>query len=139
MPITASEIELMLEAYQPDIITVYYVFAFNLILWFGIWFMTLNNDPNPIPAVALACLFCMLFPRRYLVQLHEHDHLTSLPLYPYSLILIAVVLSYLPWMYIVRPAVRENDRQVKEENAQNQHENEVRASEGGRRHMEDEN
>eukprot|EP00411_Alexandrium_monilatum_P087639 CAMPEP_0175730778 /NCGR_PEP_ID=MMETSP0097-20121207/50500_1 /TAXON_ID=311494 /ORGANISM="Alexandrium monilatum, Strain CCMP3105" /LENGTH=148 /DNA_ID=CAMNT_0017038693 /DNA_START=65 /DNA_END=508 /DNA_ORIENTATION=- len=138
MPFTSREIKLILEAYEPDIINVYYAFVFNLILWFGVWFMTFNKDPNPIPAIALAGMFVLAFPRSYLVQLHEHDHVTSLPLYPYSLIVIAVVLSYLPWRYIVRPAVRENDRRVKEKNAQNQNENEVRATEGGRRHMEDE-
>lgn len=131
MVFTAKEMQHLRDVYTPDIINLYYAFFFNFILWNSLWFMTKNIDPNPIPGVAFAVFFVLAVPRHWMQYLHEHDHVTSLPLYPFSLIAIALILSILPWKYCVAPAIRENDRIVKEENQQQAEQAAVRLSEGG--------
>lgn len=114
-----------------DIISLYYAFIFNLILWSGTWLISLGSDANPIAPIALALLFVLFFPRSLLVWLHNHDHLAALPLYPYSLIGGAVVLSCLPWAYIVWPAIQKNGKRIAEENEASAAHREALGSEGG--------
>jgi len=127
---TAKELELLAEVYMPDVINLYYVWFWNLILWTGLWLICHAEDNSPMPALAAASFFVLAFPRHWLEWLHAHDHVTSLPLYPFSLIGVALVTSILPWIYIVIPAMNANDIKVKQKNEELNAENEARNSEG---------
>mmetsp|Transcript_59129 Transcript_59129/g.118327 ORF Transcript_59129/g.118327 Transcript_59129/m.118327 type:complete len:161 (-) Transcript_59129:190-672(-) len=133
MVFTEHEIKEMIQVLTEvfDIISLYYVFIFNLLLWVGAWIVCLGRDANPIAPIALAVTFVGFFPREWLVWLHNHDHVAALPGYPYTFIAGALLLSYLPWRYIVRPAIVRNDKWVQDENTANAAHREASNFEGG--------
>mmetsp|Transcript_13076 Transcript_13076/g.41250 ORF Transcript_13076/g.41250 Transcript_13076/m.41250 type:complete len:154 (-) Transcript_13076:202-663(-) len=129
MPFTAEELNILGEVYAPDVITLYFAWFFNLILWVCLWLLCKAVDHNPMPALAAAGLFVLVFPRSWLEWLHEHDHVRSLPMYPFSLIGLALLTSILPWIFIVYPAMNENDVKVRARNEEIRAESDIRNSE----------